>query len=142
MKVKIKRIDKSLSLPQYHTKGAACFDGYAREKAVITPRSLGFVPLNICVKPPNGHFALMAARSSLPTRGLMMANSIGILDEDFAGNGDEYRAFVYNFTDQPVVVEKGDRLVQIVFLPFDRVEWEECKDMEEPTRGAFGSTGR
>ena len=71
-----------------------------------------------------------------------MANSIGILDEDFAGNGDEYRAFVYNFTDQPVVVEKGDRLVQIVFLPFDRVEWEEVNDMEEPTRGAFGSTGR
>ncbi len=142
MKVRIRRIDKSLPLPKYHTKGAACFDGYARETTVIPARATTFVPLNKCLKPPRGHFALMAARSSLPKRGLMMANGVGILDEDYSGNGDEYKAFLHNFTDAPVTVERGERIVQIVFLPFTQVEWEEVDDMGEADRGGFGSTGR
>ena len=83
----------------------------------------------------------MAARSSLHKRGLMLANGIGIGDEDFAGDNDEYQAALYNFTDVPVEVKRGDRIVQIIVLPFDRVEWEEVNSHGGRDRGGFGSTG-
>lgn len=141
MKVPIRRIDKELALPAYKTAGAAAMDPVVREDAIIPPKEVAMVSLNIALKPPRGHFVLMAARSSLHKRGLMMANGIGIGDEDFAGDNDEYRAALYNFTEVPVEVKRGERIVQIMVLPFDRVEWEEVETLGAPDRGGFGSTG-
>lgn len=141
MKVKIRLVDESLPLPQYHTSGAAAQDLVVREALSVPPRGIAIASLNICLKLPKGHFALLAARSSLHKRGLMMANGVGILDEDYAGDADEYKALLYNFTDAPVEVKKGDRLVQLVIMPFDRVEWEVVQTTGEADRGAFGTTG-
>jgi dUTP pyrophosphatase len=141
MKVKIKRIDKSLPLPEYKTKGAAAFDLAAREEVLIKSTKCGYVPLNVCIAPPRGHMVILAARSSLHKKGLMMANGIGIGDEDFSGNDDEYKAALYNFTDSPIKIERGERVVQAIILPVDGVEWEEVDNMESETRGGFGSTG-
>lgn len=142
MKIKVRRIDKSIPLPSYQTKGAAALDCSARENVNIAPRSIAYVPLNVCLKPPKGHFVVMAARSSLHKRGLMLANGIAIGDEDYCGNGDEYKAAVYNFTDQPVTVAKGDRVTQIIFRPYDKIEWEEVDDLGASDRGGFGTTGK
>lgn len=141
MKVKIKRFDTTLPLPAYQTNGAACFDLVAREETTIPPREVGYVPLNIALEPPAGHFFLLAARSSTHKKGLIIANGIGIGDPDFSGNDDEYKAAYYNFTDAPVTVSRGERIAQGMFLAFDTVEWEEVSDMENETRGGFGSTG-
>ncbi|MDP2696144.1 MAG: dUTP diphosphatase [bacterium] len=141
MLVKIKRVDKSLPLPQYKTKGAVCFDCVAREAKTIEPGNIGYVPLNICIEPPAGHFVLMAARSSLHKKGLIMANGVGIFDEDFAGNDDEYQAILFNHTNEPVSVEKGERITQIMILPHNRHEWGEVDDMGKDNRGGIGSTG-
>jgi dUTP pyrophosphatase len=141
MKVKIRRIDKSLPLPEYKTEGAVALDCSAREKTIIPSKQVGFVPLNFALHPPEGHFVLMAARSSLPKRGLMLANGVGVFDEDFSGNDDEYKAILYNFTDSDVVVEKGDRITQIMFLSLEKIEWKEVEDLGNPTRGGIGSTG-
>ncbi len=113
-----------------------------REDSVIPPQSIAVLSLNVALKLPPGHFALMAARSSLHKRGLMLANGVGILDEDFSGDRDEYRAAVYNFTDVPVEVVRGERIVQMIILPFDRVEWNEVEMLGAPNRGGFGTTGR
>lgn len=142
MRVKIRRVDKMVPLPEYHSDGPSGFDLYTRAETTIEPRSLGLVPLNVSIRPPEGHILILAARSSTPKRGLMLANGIGVGDYSFSGNDDEYRASVYNFTDSPVVVPKGDRIVQGFFLPVDRVEWEEVGDMGLPNRGGFGSTGK
>lgn len=142
MKVKIKRVDTSLPLPKYKTGGAAAMDCSVRENTTIPADSVGMVPLNIIVRPPKGHFTLLAARSSLHKHGLFLANGVGIIDEDYSGNGDELKAAVYNFTDAPVEVRKGERIVQVIVLPFDRVEWEEVDNMGMQTRGGFGSTGK
>jgi dUTP pyrophosphatase len=48
---------------------------------------------------------------------------------------------VFNLTDAPVVVRRGDRIAQGIVLPAPRVEWQEVVEMETPTRGGFGSTG-
>lgn len=72
----------------------------------------------------------------------MVANGVGLIDEDFSGNEDELKGFLYNFTDAPVVVEKGDRLMQAIIVPVDRVEWSEQEKLEAPSRGGFGTTGK
>jgi dUTP pyrophosphatase len=141
MKVSARRVDKELPLPEYKTSGAAAMDCAVREDIEIPSRGVAMVPLNIALKPPQGHFVLLAARSSLHKRGLMMANGIGIGDEDFSGDNDEYQAALYNFTDAPVQLKKGDRIVQMIILPFDRVEWSEIDSLGGPDRSGFGTTG-
>ncbi|MEI6296181.1 MAG: dUTP diphosphatase [bacterium] len=140
-KIKIKRIDKTIALPEYKTVGAAAFDLMARVDAVIKPKEIFYMPLNVCIQIPSGHTLLMASRSSLHKRGLMMANSIAVFDEDFCGDGDEYHAALYNFTDKNIEVAKGDRLTQGFLVPITKAEWNEVESMENSDRGGFGSTG-
>jgi dUTP pyrophosphatase len=140
--VRIRRFDKNLPLPEYKTSGAAGFDLCARVETVIAPRSIGYVPLNVALHPPEGYFVLLAARSSLHKRGLMSANGIGIIDRDYSGNDDEYTAVLYNFTETPVVIASGDRIMQGVFVPHVRADWEEVDDLGNGNRGGFGTTGK
>ncbi|TSC81843.1 MAG: dUTP pyrophosphatase, partial [Parcubacteria group bacterium Gr01-1014_19] len=114
----------------------------ARVPITIAPKTLAFVPLNICLKLPPSHYVFVAARSSLPKRGLFMAHGVGIGDEDFCGNNDEYHAPLYNYTDAPVTVERGDRIAQIIIKPYEKVDWEEVDDLGEKDRGGFGTTGK
>ena len=138
----IKRFDTLLPLPAYHTKGAVCFDCNVRIDTTIAPRQTALVPLNIALKPPKNHFVLIAARSSLHKRGLMAANGIGIGDEDFSGDADEYHFPVFNFTDLPVTISRGDRIAQMLILPYTRMIFREVKKMPRKNRGGFGTTGK
>lgn len=143
MKVKIKRIDKTLELPAYKTAGAVALDCAARVSIIIAPKTMELVPMNVCIKLPPSHYVFVAARSSLPKRGLFMAHGVGIGDEDFCGNNDEYRAPLYNYTDAPVTVERGDRIAQIIIKLYEKVEWEEVDDLgATDNRGSFGTTGK
>jgi dUTP pyrophosphatase len=139
--VTIKRFDKTLPLPEYKTNNAAAMDLCARETVTIGPRAIGYVPLNIAFKMPSGYFALLAARSSLHKKGVMMANGIGIGDEDFSGDNDEYRAVLFNFTDSEVVIERGERIVQLIILNKEKVVLDEVEKLDEADRGGIGSTG-
>jgi dUTP pyrophosphatase len=141
MKIKIKRFDKNLPLPKRASDGAAAFDLAAREKTEVPAGEVRLVPLNVAVETPPGHFLLLAARSSTHKKGLLLANGIGIGDPDFSGDEDEYHAALLNFTSKPVVVEKGDRVAQGMFVKFETPEWEEVSKMNRKTRGGFGSTG-
>ncbi|MBM3206215.1 MAG: dUTP diphosphatase [Candidatus Staskawiczbacteria bacterium] len=140
--VKIKRFDKELPIPTHQTEGAAAFDLTAREAVEILPGTVGYVHLNIAVETPPGYFMLLAARSSIHKRGLIKPNGIGIIDPDFCGDEDEIRATYYNFTDKPVLVEKGERIAQAIFVPIAKFEWDEVEKMENKNRGGFGTTGK
>lgn len=142
MKVKIKRFDQSLKLPAYKTAGAAAMDLSSRIDMEILPQTVGYVPLNIALQVPDGYFVLLAARSSLHKMGLMMANGIGIGDYDYRGNGDEYQAALFNFSQKPVSIRRGDRLLQMIVLPRERIQLEEEKEFSTEDRGGFGSTGK
>ncbi len=141
MKVSIRRVDKDIPLPEYKTPGAAAMDCYVREDVVIPAKGIGYALLNFSLKAPEGYFTLLAARSSLHARGLMMGNGIGILDEDYCGDEDEFKAILHNFTDQPVEVKRGERVAQIILMPFERVEWQEKDSLGSPSRGGLGTTG-
>lgn len=142
MKVKIKRFDKTLPLPEYQSDGAAAMDLAARKPVIIQPHSVERVPLNIAIQPPPNHWVLMSARSSLHKKGLMLANGIGVGDADYCGDNDEYHAALYNFTNQPVKIEKGERLTQMMILSREKIEWQEQEKLESDDRGGFGSTGK
>ncbi len=137
----IKRFDASLPLPEYKTAGAAGLDLVARLDTTIAPQAVGYVPLNIALELPEGFFALIAARSSLHKKGLMLANGIGVGDYDYRGEDDEYVAALYNFTPQTVAITKGERLVQLLIVPVARVEIVEKQIFSGQNRGGFGSTG-
>ena len=119
-----------------------CFDCYTRETVTVAPHTTALVPLNIAIKPPKGHFVLLAARSSFYKRGLMAPNGMGVGDEDFSGDTDEYHFPVFNFSEKPVVIERGDRIAQMLILPYSRVHFHEVKKMRGKSRGGFGTTGR
>lgn len=139
--VKVKRFDQSLPLPAYQTTGAAGFDVYAREEVTIEPNQVGRVPLNVAIELPVGYWAMIAARSSLHKRGLMLANGIGVADEDYCGDDDEYQAALLNFSNQPVTIDKGERICQIVIVPRPQVQLEAVDHLGNASRGGFGSTG-
>src|SRR6185436_8645266 len=128
--VKIKRVDKEIPLPEFKTEHAAAFDLYARIAVEIPPKELTYIPLNVAVQTPPGYFLLLVARSSTHKKGIWMANGIGIGDPDFSGNDDEYSAVYYNFSDQPVLVEKGERIAQGLIIKREAVEWQEVDQME------------
>lgn len=140
-KAKIKRIDKTLPLPVYETNGSVGFDIIARETLEIPSKEIKLVPGNIIVEVPNGYMLMVASRSSTPKKkGLTPPHGLGIIDHDYCGNEDEIKIQVYNFTDKSVIVERGEKIAQGVFIKIDKLDWEEVDEMTKDSRGGFGST--
>ena len=140
--LKIKLFDKSLPKPEYKSKGAVAFDVYVRKTVTIAPHKVELAPVNVAIELPKGHFAVLAARSSLHKQGVMLANGIGIGDEDFHGDEDEYQMALLNFTNKKVVIKHGERIGQVVVVPYVKGILKIVNKLGNPTRGGFGSTGR
>src|SRR6188474_1774894 len=141
--VRLRRLDPSVPMPAYQTPGAAGFDLAASADITIAPGTIALVPTGLVIQVPPGHFLGIFARSSTPLKkGLMVANGVGVIDEDYCGPSDEIKIQVLNFTASPVDVKRGDRIAQGLFLPVTRVSWqEEAGDLREGSRGGFGATG-
>ena len=141
MRLKIRRLDPTISLPAYGTAEAAGFDLSAATDTIIAPRQIALVRTGLVIEVPAGHFLGIFARSSTPLkRGLMVANGVGVVDPDYSGPTDEIMVQLLNLTDGPVHVRKGDRLAQGIVLPAPRVTWDEVEQIREVARGGFGST--
>lgn len=138
---KIKRIDKTLPLPVYETNGSVGFDIIARKETEVPPKEIKLIPGNIIVEVPKGYMLMVASRSSTPRKkGLTPPHGLGIIDHDYCGNEDEIKIQVYNFTDESVIVQKGEKIAQGVFIRIDKLDWEEVDEMSDESRGGFGST--
>ncbi|MEK7084879.1 MAG: dUTP diphosphatase, partial [Patescibacteria group bacterium] len=98
------------------------------------------IPGNVVVETPKGYMLLVKDRSSTAKKkGLFVL--VGYVDQDYCGDGDELQIQVYNFSKEPVVVERGERIAQAAFVRIDTAEWNEVDNMGEKNRGGFGSTG-
>jgi dUTP pyrophosphatase len=72
----------------------------------------------------------------------MVANGVGVIDQDYCGPKDEVMIQVLNFTQAPVTVARGDRIAQGLFLPIARADWQEADGpLRDGSRGGFGATG-
>ena len=142
-KVKIRRIDKKLPLPVYETAGSVGFDLLCREDTTVEPSSTALIPANVIVETPPGYMLMVTLRSSTPRKyGLLMPHGVGIIDNHYCGNEDEIKIQVYNFTNHPVTIMRGDKIAQGIFMGVDAAQWEEMDRMEQQTRGGFGSTNQ
>lgn len=139
--VTIKRIDKSLPLPTYATAGSVGFDLLCRLDVEIAPHTIALIPGNVIVQIPPGYMLMIALRSSTPRRkGLLIPNGLGVIDQDYNGEGDEVMIQVYNFSAEAVSVKRGERIAQGLFMPVTQAIWNEV-DTVGKGRGGFGSTG-
>lgn len=141
MNVKIKRIDKDLPLPRYETAGSVGFDILARVETIVQAGGIALIPGNIIVEVPEGYMLTVASRSSTPIKkGLLTPHGIGIIDHDYCGPEDEIKIQVRNFTDHDVVIVRGEKIAQGVFVRVDTCVWDEVDEMKKSSRGGFGST--
>lgn len=142
MNIHITRVDTTLPLPEYQTEGAVGFDLLARTEVTIPAHGYGLVPNNIIVVVPEGYMLMIASRSStLKKTGLMVGNGVGIIDADYHGAHDEIHTLFYNTSAHDVVIGRGERLSQGIFVKIDRGTWqEEKRAIKEESRGGFGST--
>jgi len=142
MKVKIKRIDKTLPLPTYKTSGSVALDLILRESAVVHPGESVKIPCNVIVEVPEGYMLHIVPRSSFPFKkpGLIQGNHAGVIDQDYCGPNDELMFPVYNTTDKSINLERGEAYCQAVFVKIGKAEFEEVNEMVAPNRGGFGST--
>ena len=142
MRLRIRRLDDTISLPSYGTGESAGFDLAAAHDATIAPGAVALVRTGLVIEVPAGHFLGIFARSSTPLkRGLVVANGVGVIDPDYSGPNDEIMIQLLNFTAREVHIARGDRLAQGIVLPAPRVTWEEVGSIRETTRGGFGATG-
>ena len=128
------------TLPKYHTEGSVAFDISTNCDTKIVAQSMVYLPTGLIIEVPEGFGLFIFARSSLPKRGLMLANSVGIIDNDFHGKNDEIKLIVYNFTDKIVSVKNEERIAQGIFIPIEKAKWKPFVPNNN-SRGGIGSTG-
>lgn len=145
MKIEIKKLRPEAVIPTSGSKYAAGYDLYAcpeEDKVVIAPHTTAKIGTGLSIAVPEGYFGAVFARSGLATKqGLRPANCVGVCDSDYRG---EYIVALHNDTDSEQTITKGDRIAQLVVMPYLAVEFEEKDELSETERGAggFGSTGK
>ncbi len=143
MELSVTLVDRALPMPEYQTPGSVAFDLYARETTVVAPKSLGFIPVNLIAEIPDGCALLICSRSSLPRKKhLLIPHGIGIIDQDYRGPKDEMQAQVWNYGDEPVTVERGERVAQALIVRIEKCDIKAADAVSAAvSRGGFGSTG-
>ncbi len=140
----VKVVNKgSNPLPAYATGLSAGMDVRANNAEPITLVPLGraLVPTGLYLEIPAGFEVQVRPRSGLAAKkGITVLNAPGTIDADYRG---EVCVILVNLSDQPFVVERGERIAQLVLARHETIEWEEVADLSETGRGSggFGSTG-
>ena len=139
--------NQGINLPVRKTKKSAGYDVEAAEDCVIPAYKFGqkptLVKTGIKAYMPDDEYLMLCNRSSNPgKKGLVMANSVGIIDSDYYGNPDNDGAFMYafyNFFDHDLEIKKGDCIGQAIFQKYYTVDEDNAEGKRE---GGFGSTSK
>ncbi len=142
--IQIKKLIDSAKIPTYGTEYSAGADLYAlidEGSVVIAPGETKMIGTGLAFSIPEGLVGLVVARSSLGTkRGLAPANKVGVIDSDYRG---EVRVVLHNHGSVAQTVESGERIAQMLFVPYYSADFSVVDELDETVRGAggFGSTG-
>ena len=140
----IKKLNESAIVPTYGSAAAAGADLYACTDSdiVIAPGATVLVHTGVAMAIPDGYVGLVFARSGLATkRGLAPANKVGVIDSDYRG---EIMVALHNHSAATQTVAHGERIAQIVFMPYAAADFDVVDELDSTDRGAggFGSTGK
>lgn len=142
--IRVKKLHPKAILPTYGSAEAAGADLYAclEEAVTIQPGEVYWVSTGIALEVPKGCAGLVYARSSLGAkRGLAPANKVGVVDSDYRG---EVKVVLLNHSNQPQILQPGERVAQFVITPVLTPAYEEVEELTDTCRGSggFGSTGK
>jgi dUTP pyrophosphatase len=135
-------VDDDDLVPKYQTQGSAGCDVYANEYLMIKPGQRATVATGLKIELPPGFEAQVRPRSGLAAKyGITVLNSPGTVDEDFRG---EIKVILLNTGDEEFIVNKGDRIAQLVFSRVFRGIFQPTNSLSSTPRGSggFGSTGK
>ncbi len=144
MEVLIKRLHSpDLPWPQYMTPGASGVDLYAANEAAVAipPGKFKLIPTGLAVGIPEGYEAQIRPRSGLALKhGLTLLNTPGTIDADYRG---EIMLIVINLGDKEYIVERGDRIAQMIFARVEKPRLVVSRELDDTVRGSggFGHTG-
>ena len=144
MLINIKKLNPAAIIPTLGSKLSAGYDLYACLDSPVTIRAhkTEKIGTGLSVEIPEGYFGAIFARSGLASKsGIRPANCVGVCDSDYRG---EYIVPLHNDTDEDYTVCHGDRIAQMIVLPYLSVEFIETGELSETDRGSsgFGSTGK
>lgn len=142
--MKVKVINKSgMDLPRYATEFSAGVDVRAAIETPVTIEPLGraIVPTGLYLEIPAGYEVQVRPRSGLAAKkGVTVLNAPGTIDADYRG---EVCVILVNLSNEAFIVERGERIAQLVLARHEHIEWENAENLSESERGegGFGSTG-
>ena len=144
-RILIKKLSEDAVLPTAGSQYAAGSDLYAlipKGELTIPPHRSVMVHTGLSFALPEGTFGAVFARSGIASReGLRPANCVGVIDSDYRG---ECMVSLHNDSDCERRIQNGERIAQLVLLPYLPAEYEETENLPDTARGAggFGSTGK
>ncbi len=142
--IKVKKLNEFAKLPTRGSEYAAGYDLYAATDQIldIAPHSTIKVGTGLSFELPEGTFAAIYARSGIATKcGLRPANCVGVIDSDYRG---PIIVALHNDTDEIQSIEPGERIAQMILLPYIEMKFNEVDELSNTERGegGFGGSGR
>ena len=143
-KIKIKKMNDLAIIPKKGSKEAAGMDLYAciDDTIYISPHETVKIDTGIAVELPKGTFGAVFARSGLATKeGLAPANKVGVIDSDYRNS---IIVALHNHSNMSRTINPGERIAQLVVMPYVPIEFKEVEELSDTKRGfgGFGSTGK
>ena len=140
--MKVKRLYEEALLPTKATEGSAAFDLYAYTEAPLEPCETFKYKTGIALEIPEGRVGLIFPRSGLSTKfGIRLSNCVGVIDSDYRG---EIIVALHNAGDESYMINRGDRIAQLMIVDIPKIEIEEVAELSDTKRGigGFGSSGK
>ena len=142
--IKIKKLNEKAIIPTYGSEYSAGADLYALsdEQIVIEPGKTVMVHTGLSFEIAEGYGGFVFARSGLASKkGLAPANKVGVVDSDYRG---EVMVALHNSSNETAVINGGERIAQIVFMPYASANFILSEELSETVRGegGFGSSGK
>lgn len=144
MQINLKKMSPTAKIPTRGSAMAAGYDLYAdlAQPITIHPHTTAMISTGIAVEIPEGYFGGIFARSGLAAREMLRpGNCVGVVDSDYR---NEIKVALHSDGEEDHVIEPGERIAQLVIIPFLSVEFRETEKLGETERGmgGFGSTGK
>jgi dUTP pyrophosphatase len=144
LNIQISKLHVDAILPTQGSEQAAGWDLYALETTVVKKNATVMIPTGLAVAIPSGWEGQIRCRSSLGKRGMILPNGIGTIDSDYRGELKVLASYIGE--GEEMMIEKGERVAQLLFAPVPTVRFEEVdRDLLGQTNrgsGGFGSTGQ
>lgn len=156
MRIKVKKMHENAVIPKYATLGSAGMDLTAVSRTIDEYGNLVY-GIGLAFEIPKGYVGLIFPRSSVSKHPLSMKNCVGVIDSDFRGEVTvKFGLFAQKFVEKSNgrivgeffsgrhIYEVGDRVAQIIIIPYPEIEFEEAEELSETDRGSggYGSTGK